>query len=178
MLRQKKNWQKMELVPFEFPCNNEDTETSRGSVLARTEFVKMEFENSPKSTSDIVEDTPANWSDLKKNYNKTFDELLTLSGQVHKLPYFLLLEEAFFLSYTLECLKINSESGSVISIPECWKQFNGLKKDFPHFYAVYHYYRSKGWVVKSGHQYGGAYGKLPVYIIFKDNLNFVLLYCV
>lgn len=155
----------MELVPFEFSQNNEDTETSRGSVLAGTEFVKMGFEKSSKSTSNIIQDTPANWSDLKTNYNEKFDELLILSGQVHKLPYFLFLEEAFFLSYTLECLKINSESGSVISIPECWKKFNGLKKDFPHFYAAYHYYRSKGWVVKSGHQYGGAYGNIYIYYI-------------
>lgn len=162
----------MDLVPFEFSRNIEDTETSRGSVLAEAELVKMKFENSQKPTSDTVQDAPTNWSDLKKNYNKEFDELLTLSGQVHKLPYFLLFEEAFFLSYTLECLKIKSENGSVISILECWKQFNGLKKDFPHFYAVYHFYRSKGWVVKSGHQYGGAYGKL--YIIL-NILNFVPL---
>lgn len=162
----------MELVPFEFDYNNEDTETPR-SVSSRIESEQVKFENSSKPISDIVEGSPVNWSDLKKNYTEKFDELLILSGQVHKLPYFLLLEEAFFLSYTLECLMIYNESDSIISTSECWKQFNGLKKDFPYMYAVYHYYRSKGWVVKSGHQYGGAYGKL--YTVINNNLNFVIL---
>jgi hypothetical protein len=108
----------------------------------------------------VVDGTPTNWKDLKTNFNKELNKLLILSGCEQNVLYYLLLEEAFFLCYTLECLEIQGENGLVMNVQECWKQFNGLKKDFPYFYAAYHYYRSKEWVVKPGHQYGGDYGKL------------------
>lgn len=112
------------------------------------------------SDNIIVDGTPANWKDLKTNFNKEHNELLILSGCKDNILYYLLLEEAFFLCYTLECLEIQGENGLLINVSECWKQFNNLKKDFPYFYAAYHYYRSREWVVKPGHQYGGDYGKL------------------
>uniref|UniRef100_A0A2S2Q875 tRNA-intron lyase n=1 Tax=Sipha flava TaxID=143950 RepID=A0A2S2Q875_9HEMI len=70
------------------------------------------------------------------------------------------INQLFILKWYLRCLKcleIQGENGLVMNVQECWKQFNGLKKDFPYFYAAYHYYRSKEWVVKPGHQYGGDY---------------------
>ncbi|CAH1736013.1 unnamed protein product [Aphis gossypii] len=145
VLRQKKNWQAMELVPFEFPNNNQNYEDKKNT---RTKFQKPHDANKP---------TYNNWKDLKSSRSTEYEQLLILSGVQHELSYFLLLEEAFFLCYTLECLEMRKENGSLMSVVECWKQFNGLKKNFPYYYAAYHYYRSKGWVVKPGQQYGGDY---------------------
>lgn len=177
VLWQKKNWQAMELVPFEFPQNHyefhkDNSEKTESSVQEKSK--PFEFPNINKNES--VEDVhdcdkcslpPSNWKELKTSCTKKYDELLILSGHEHSVPYFLLLEEAFFLFYTLECLEIKDESGSVMSVPECWKLFNELKTNFSFFYAAYHYYRSKGWAVKPGQQYGGDFGKILLLL----NLN-------
>lgn len=183
MLKQKKNWQAMTLVPFDFPNNIEhktavndqslgESSTSNSTTdkyyIQKIKSFKHQndiidenvciYPQESNNKDNIVEDGPVNWKDLKNNYTKELDNLLILSGFKLNLPYYLLLEEAFFLCYTLECLKIQDESGSVMDVLECWKQFNSFKNNFPHFYAAYHYYRSKGWVVKPGHQYSGDYG--------------------
>lgn len=176
----------MDLVPFLFPLNdtdNKNTEndtntienhgepsflnqntdvdyTHRINLLKQKSKEKDQEFTTDNTDNNVVKDSPANWKDFKTNYTKAYDELLILSGCEQNVPYYLFLEEAFFLNYTLECLEIKAESGLVLSVPKCWKLFNGLKKDFPYFYAAYHYYRSKGWVVKPGKQYGGDYGKL------------------
>lgn len=178
VLRQKKNWQAMELVPFEFPHNNEknghNDSTNRkllgeSSMLNQNKTINFNQQSTflkPNQESTIIDNVakdgaPSNWKELKSNCSNELDKLLILSGYEHHIvPYFLFLEEAFFLCYTLECLEIRKENGSVISVLDCWKQFNSLKKEFPFFYAGYHYYRSKGWVVKPGNQYGGDFGKL------------------
>lgn len=176
VLRQKKNWQSMELVPFEFPQNNknygesnstdhqligESSNSNKNTTInfnQQSTFLKPSQE--PTISDNIVEGTPSNWKDFKTKCSKELDELLILSGyENHNVPYFLFLEEAFFLSYTLECLEVR-ENGSIINALDCWMKFNRLKKDFSFFYASYHYYRSKGWVVKPGNQYGGDFGKL------------------
>lgn len=171
VLRQKKNWQAMELIPFDFPHTNETTNhqslgessnTNENTILnfnQQSTFSKPSQE--PIISDNFVKSTPSNWKDFKTKCSKELDELLILSGyENYNVPYFLFLEEAFFLCYTLECLEIREENESVISVTDCWKQFNRLKKDFPFFYASYHYYRSKGWVVKPGNQYGGDFGKI------------------
>lgn len=151
VLRQKKDWQSMELIPFEFPHNNKD---KKEEEISHIELQKA-------NEHDVNKPVYKKWKDLKSSHSKEYEQLLILSGVKHNnLTYFLLLEEAFFLCYTLECLEIRTENGSFISELECWKQFNGLKKNFPYFYAAYHYYRSKGWAVKPGQQYGGDYGNL------------------
>lgn len=128
----------------------------------KLEHTREEINSQAESiaSDNFVKGTAAvNWSDFKTNYTKEFNELLVTSGHIHDLSYVLLLEEAFFLCYTLECLDIRKENGSVLNVHECWKRFNCLKKDFAYHYAVYHYYRSKDWVVKSGWKYGGEYGE-------------------
>ena len=62
---------------------------------------------------------------------------------------FLELSEAFFLSYSLGCL-IVSEGQTELSLQQQWRRFCCLQPDFPLIYRVYHHYRSRGWVVRSG----------------------------
>ena len=39
-------------------------------------------------------------------------------------------------------------------LDELWRRFNNLIENFCENYAVYHYFRSKGWVVKDGTKFG------------------------
>ena len=39
-------------------------------------------------------------------------------------------------------------------LDELWRRFNSLIENFCENYAVYHYFRSKGWVVKDGTKFG------------------------
>lgn len=175
----------MKVVPYEVPkseCNSVVKDSMNCRFLGETSTTSHNNEcyiqkiKSLKRKSDVLEekiciypqksthavgdedDNPGNWKVLKKHFSREYDRLLILSGHEHSMPFFLLLEEAFFLSYTLECLKVREENGSIMGVLKCWKKFNSLKKDFPFLYAAYHYYRSKGWIVKPGQQYGGDYG--------------------
>ncbi|XP_067135995.1 tRNA-splicing endonuclease subunit Sen2 [Centruroides vittatus] len=87
---------------------------------------------------------------------------------------YLMFEEAFFLSYGLGCL-IVKESNKELSISEMWKKFCWLALDgrFPCKYVAYHYFRSKGWIVKSGLKYGTDF------VLYKDGPAFYhSTYCV
>ncbi|XP_018600054.1 tRNA-splicing endonuclease subunit Sen2 isoform X4 [Scleropages formosus] len=62
-------------------------------------------------------------------------------------------EEAFFLVYALGCLSIyyNEEP---LTIANLWEMFCSAQPNFDTTYAAYHYFRSKGWVPKTGVKYG------------------------
>ncbi|XP_035768433.1 tRNA-splicing endonuclease subunit Sen2 isoform X2 [Neolamprologus brichardi] len=78
--------------------------------------------------------------------------------EVRRTPFFLSeylqlsLEEAFFLVYSLGCLSVYLQQ-EPLSIVQLWRTFRSLRPDFVSSYAVYHHFRSKGWVPKGG---GGA----------------------
>lgn len=67
----------------------------------------------------------------------------------------LTLEEAFFLSYGLGCLQVIDLFGNYLALDGMWQLFCKSQKDFIPKYVVYHYFRSKGWVVKPGIKFGG-----------------------
>ncbi|EGN92189.1 hypothetical protein SERLA73DRAFT_117634 [Serpula lacrymans var. lacrymans S7.3] len=74
--------------------------------------------------------------------------------------------EAFFLSWTLDCLTVCNSEGEPLTLAQVWTLFQDAHSptlllsipppqrrfDNPFLvnYAVYHHYRSLGWVVKSG----------------------------
>ncbi|XP_008553485.1 tRNA-splicing endonuclease subunit Sen2 [Microplitis demolitor] len=62
-------------------------------------------------------------------------------------------EETFFLMFGLGCLQLVDYEGKVMSIADAWTHFNQDKLFLPR-YIVYHYFRSKGWVVKAGLKFG------------------------
>ncbi|XP_059158064.1 ankyrin repeat domain-containing protein 36A-like isoform X2 [Physella acuta] len=66
----------------------------------------------------------------------------------------LMLEEAYFLSYGLGCLRVIDPEQKVLSLTQMWQQFQVLKENFVPNYVAYHYFRSKGWVPKSGLKFG------------------------
>jgi tRNA-splicing endonuclease subunit Sen2 len=69
----------------------------------------------------------------------------------------LTLEEAFFLSFGLGCLQVIDLFGNCLSLDGMWQLFCKSQKDFIQKYVTYHYFRSKGWVVKTGIKFGGDF---------------------
>ncbi|XP_038668601.1 tRNA-splicing endonuclease subunit Sen2 isoform X3 [Scyliorhinus canicula] len=63
------------------------------------------------------------------------------------------LEEAFFLVYALGCLTIY-DNEEPLSILKLWEIFSLIQPGFKANYMGYHYFRSKGWVPKTGLKYG------------------------
>lgn len=78
-----------------------------------------------------------------------------------KLPEKLILtaQESFFLLYGLGCLQIINFDNTVLSIEQCWELFTKSDHYFIEKYVVYHYFRSKGYIVKPGIKFGGDYCK-------------------
>lgn len=69
--------------------------------------------------------------------------------------------EAFFLCHALGCITIRTTPlGHPLSPKSCWDMFRNYSRalnssiDFAVEYAVYFYYRSRGWVVKDGINFG------------------------
>lgn len=94
-------------------------------------------------------DSPANidnepskcWGDMK-NLNQLEQDSLRLE-----------LCEAFFLSWALGCLLV-SKGGDQMNLANMWKEFTRIEPDFIWRYSVYHHFRAKGWVVRSGQKFG------------------------
>ncbi|MFT7801386.1 tRNA-splicing endonuclease subunit Sen2 isoform X4 [Arapaima gigas] len=63
------------------------------------------------------------------------------------------LEEAFFLVYALGCLSVYYNE-KPLTIASLWEMFCLAQPNFDMTYAAYHYFRSKGWVPKTGLKYG------------------------
>lgn len=81
------------------------------------------------------------------------------------------LEEAFFLIYGLGCLQIVGLDNSLLNIEQCWALFNSTDEKFVNRYIVYHYFRSKGYVVKPGIKFGGDFCKYIILQIQSHKLS-------
>ncbi|XP_008463899.1 tRNA-splicing endonuclease subunit Sen2-1 isoform X2 [Cucumis melo] len=64
------------------------------------------------------------------------------------------MEEAFYLSYHLNCLKIVDGQDCEMNFQELWRYMKTQKATFPEFYIAYRHLRLKNWVVRPGSQYG------------------------
>uniref|UniRef100_A0A8C6SYY3 tRNA-intron lyase n=1 Tax=Neogobius melanostomus TaxID=47308 RepID=A0A8C6SYY3_9GOBI len=63
--------------------------------------------------------------------------------------------QAFFLVYALGCLTVYHHQ-TPLSVLQLWRTCLSFRSDFVSFYAAYHFYRSRGWVPKTGS--GAKYG--------------------
>lgn len=98
----------------------------------------------------------------ERNRRGPLDRQLTDLGlEKHDKPISILtLHEAFFLAHSLDCLSLHSDKQEILTIEFCWSLFrdyhkhSNLQLDFAIEYGVYHYFRTRGWVVKSGTNYG------------------------
>lgn len=99
---------------------------------------------------------PDNDSDTE-NYLKNVKPRIENEGFPTREALHLTFEETFFLLFGLGCLQVIHFDGSPLDINSAWLYFCKEKPDFIQTYVVYHYYRSKGWVVKPGIKYGGDF---------------------
>lgn len=109
----------------------------------------------------------------------------------------LLPEEALFLSYALGCLVVTQkktvpekqnrkrispasekEKDHEMTIDQMWNSFSKADPKFPVKYAVYHHYRTKGWVVKSGLKFGADWALYPVGPPFYHSQYTIMIQCV
>ncbi|XP_010483665.1 PREDICTED: tRNA-splicing endonuclease subunit Sen2-2-like isoform X1 [Camelina sativa] len=63
-------------------------------------------------------------------------------------------EEAFFLFYSLKCIKISLQGRCLENEVDTWMYMKSKRPNFPMFYKAYSHLRSKNWVLRSGLQYG------------------------
>ena len=100
-----------------------------------------------ESNKVLIEDkkieTVTSWSQIKANLDKTETFELHLE-----------LCEAFYLSYCLGCLLVSDTDQGELTLIQMWQKYRELEPDFPVRYRVYHEFRTKGWVVRSGHTMG------------------------
>ncbi|CAL1538718.1 unnamed protein product, partial [Lymnaea stagnalis] len=101
------------------------------------------------NTSDGDESADERWK-----HKQRWQPCLKKDPYPAKESLHLMLEEAFFLSYGLGCLRILDPEMKVLSLTEMWQKFQILKDEFIPHYVAYHYFRSKGWVPKSGLKFG------------------------
>lgn len=90
------------------------------------------------------------------------------------------LQEAFYLSYGLGRLVVHNEDGDAgLNIDQLWTKCRELDKHFVDKYVVYHYYRSLGWALTGGHNYGvdfmlyehGPAYSHSVYAVYISNIH-------
>jgi tRNA splicing endonuclease len=87
---------------------------------------------------------------LKEKRNIASNDLLSIQEYAnYKEPMILSPQEAFFLSWGLGCLDLYQNS-VLLNSQNLLELFNRDNVDFLMRYAAYHYYRSLGWVVRSG----------------------------
>ena len=63
-------------------------------------------------------------------------------------------EEASYLSMELGVLQVFSPDGSLVNTETLWTNFLSMNDRFIELYSAYRYYRSRGWVPKSGLKFG------------------------
>lgn len=93
---------------------------------------------------------------VNANLNEVDVEIKKDKNLIHE-SLKLSLEESFFLHFALGCLVIEDCSGGELDTNQLWQIFCKTQEDFILKYVAYHYYRAKGWTVKSGIKYGGDY---------------------
>lgn len=101
---------------------------------------------------------PDSDSDYEQYLDNVCPRLEKEQFPVHETLH-LTLEEAFFLSFGLGCLQVVDLFGNCLPLDGVWQLFCKSQKDFVQKYVAYHYFRSKGWVVKPGIKFGGDFRK-------------------
>ncbi|XP_051958069.1 tRNA-splicing endonuclease subunit Sen2-like isoform X3 [Xyrauchen texanus] len=103
---------------------------------------------------ELEDDDNENTEENSKGYEGRSGKLVCRINPFTMMEYLQLsYEEAFFLVYALGCLSVYY-SGEPLSVIQLWAMFRSAQPNFTTTYTAYHYFRSKGWVPKSGIKYG------------------------
>lgn len=125
----------------------------KGEMSRSTPCFSNWFDANTASTN-INHHLPANADDANNNPEMT--PIILPPKDMEKL--ILSLQEAFYLYYALGCLRIRVGQ-NFTSIQDCFKLFCEIEGTdfFISRYAIYHYFRSRGWITRSGAKYGCDY---------------------
>ncbi|XP_060069988.1 tRNA-splicing endonuclease subunit Sen2-like isoform X2 [Ylistrum balloti] len=101
----------------------------------------------------VIEDSDSETEGRYKKILKRWLPVLKKDAYHVKEFLHLSLEEAFFLSFGLGCLIVR-DNGKTLDLHSMWTKFCDAQANFLPNYVVYHYFRSLGWVPKSGLKFG------------------------
>jgi len=143
------------------PKTHDDQDSSEKQKEKLSELDYYDFKNDHMNDEDndlngkllVLPDSDSD----TENYLKNIKPQIKNEGFPIQEALHLSFEETFFLLFGLGCLQIIHFDGSLLDINSAWLYFCKEKSDFLQKYVVYHYYRSKGWVVKPGLKYGGDF---------------------
>lgn len=128
----------------------------KGTVSTDCEYETSDDANTPKP------------DELSERSEKLTESLTTISKSAEIVEQLhLALEEAFFLSFAVNCLEVY-HNDQLLDSRTMWTSFQEVQSNFVERYVAYHYFRAKGWVVRSGIKYGGDFS---TYISYQ--LNFL-----
>ncbi|XP_076755268.1 tRNA splicing endonuclease subunit 2 [Xylocopa sonorina] len=148
-------------------CSNTDNQKesveSEDKEISEIYFKQFSFEDDDVQFIDsstnieakllVLPDSDSETENYFKNIKpKIENESFPVQETLH-----LTFEETFFLLYGLGCLNVIDFEGNLLDIDSAWHIFCKADKNFIPKYVVYHYFRSKGWVVKPGLKYGGDF---------------------
>lgn len=103
------------------------------------------------SSCSVLVEVDAELTDL---FNRACFGRPRITTEKDKQWFQLDMEEAFYLCFSLKCLKVVGEDGCMMSNEELWEHLKSKKTVFPISYKAYSHLRNKNWVVRSGLQYG------------------------
>ena len=104
------------------------------------------------SSSSLYEDFLRRMKQLSEQDPYNMSEHLMLSSA-----------EAFYLAHELNALHVEDTTGKLLTTDDLWSHFHCHgSSNFAEQYVTYRYYRSKGWVPKSGLKFGVDY------LLYKD----------
>ncbi|XP_050347402.1 tRNA-splicing endonuclease subunit Sen2 isoform X2 [Nymphalis io] len=133
-----------------------DLVSSDEEMVQETESLNNQTEFDIPDKQNLVVIVPNSDSE-DDNYFADFKPQCCVDKIVLQEKLMLSLEEAFFLLYGLGCLQVINNENQILNIEECWKLFSESDRYFIEKYVVYHYFRSKGYIVKPGIKFGGDY---------------------
>lgn len=108
----------------------------------------------------VANDEPPgrNWTNAESDTGNIMDDPFPIEETL-----VLTLEEAFFLHFALDCLRIvNFDQTLEHTTDEVIQRFCEHNSRFVERYVAYHYYRSRNWIVKSGIKFGGDFCKSAI----------------
>ncbi|KAL6426975.1 hypothetical protein ACFW04_009286 [Cataglyphis niger] len=136
-------------------CSEEKKEEEELCELNYYDF-KSDCANEDNNLHEKLLVLPDSDSDTE-DYLKDIKPRIESEGFPIREALHLTFEETFFLLFGLGCLQVVHFDGNLLDINNAWLYFCKEKPDFLQKYVVYHYYRSKGWVVKPALKYGGDF---------------------
>ncbi|XP_061187244.1 tRNA-splicing endonuclease subunit Sen2-like [Saccostrea echinata] len=167
---------------------NKQTEISHRNLTETTEMDTMNVQTGPdKELTDkkgdeqgdplcesdeedgelfVMEDSENESENRKRKWKE-----LSWKPVVKEDPYYikeflhLTFQESFYLAYGLGCLRVY-ENDKLLNLSEMWGIFCQRQNRFVSLYVAYHYFRSKGWVPKTGLKFGADF------IIYKEGPPF------